>query len=135
MRMPSKENQEERMDNCKADKGCYVISVAAKLVKMHPQTLRYYERLGLIEPSRSRGRIRLYSDHDIERLQYIQRLINDLGVNLAGVEVIMNMTRKIAEMEREMEELRRELEARVERAQQARARRRMVVRAEESDLL
>ena len=70
----------------------YVISVAAAILEVHPQTLRYYERAGLVQPSRSRGNIRLYSQSDIERLRLIQRLMDDLGVNLAGVEVIMNMT-------------------------------------------
>jgi len=133
VKTPSEDDQEEMMDNCKASRGCYVISIAAKLVNMHPQTLRYYERLGLIEPSRSRGRIRLYSDNDIERLQYIQRLINDLGVNLAGVEVIINMTRKMMEMERELEELRAQLENSVDRIHQTRARRRVIQRSEELD--
>lgn len=63
---------------------CFVISVAARMLGMHQQTLRYYERVGIIEPSRSRGNIRLYSQADINRLRQVQRLINDLGVNLAG---------------------------------------------------
>jgi MerR family transcriptional regulator, heat shock protein HspR len=94
---------------------CYVISVAAKLVEVHPQTLRYYERVGLISPSRSRGNIRLYSQRDIERAVQIQRLINDLGVNLAGVEVIINMTERIKEMEREMAEMRAQMESEIEK--------------------
>lgn len=98
---------------------CFVISVAAKLVNMHPQTLRYYERVGLIEPSRSRGKIRLYSQRDIERLQQIQRLINDLGVNLAGVEVIMHMSEHIMKMEHEMEEMRQSMQAEIDRLQRA----------------
>jgi MerR family transcriptional regulator, heat shock protein HspR len=89
---------------------CYVISVAAKLVSVHPQTLRYYERVGLIMPSRSRGNIRLFSMKDIERATQIQRLINDLGVNLAGVEVIMNMTERMRELEREAAAMRAQLE-------------------------
>src|SRR5579884_1105037 len=76
-------------DGIPEDEGCYVISIAARMVGMHQQTLRYYERVGLIEPSRSRGNIRLYSQSDIGRLRQIQRLISDLGVNLAGVEVII----------------------------------------------
>ena len=75
------------------DEPCYVISVAARMVGMHAQSLRNYERVGLIRPSRSRGRVRLYSQSDIERLRNIQRMMQDLGVNLAGVEVIMNMKR------------------------------------------
>ncbi len=90
----------------KSTQACYVISVAAKLVAIHPQTLRYYERLGLVQPSRSDGRIRLYSDEDIERLQQIRRLTEDLGVNLAGVEVILNLTEKLREMEQELQMLR-----------------------------
>ncbi|HYU17747.1 MAG TPA: MerR family transcriptional regulator [Chloroflexota bacterium] len=85
---------------------CFVISVAARLLGVHPQTLRYYERAGLINPSRSKGNIRLYSARDIERAQHIKRLIEDLGVNLAGVEVIMRLTERMREMERELEELR-----------------------------
>src|SRR6266542_6507502 len=85
---------------------CFVISVAARLLGVHPQTLRYYERAGLINPSRSKGNIRLYSARDIERAQHIKRLIEDLGVNLAGVDVIMRLTERMREMERELEELR-----------------------------
>jgi MerR family transcriptional regulator, heat shock protein HspR len=95
------------------EQGCYVISIAAKLVNMHPQTLRYYERVGLLEPSRSSGRIRLYSNRDIERLQQIQRLIADLGVNLAGVEVIMNMTERMFQMEQHMREMQEQMEAEI----------------------
>jgi MerR family transcriptional regulator/heat shock protein HspR len=89
---------------------CYVISIAARMVGMHQQTLRYYERVGLIEPSRSRGNIRLYSHADIGRLRQIQRLISDLGVNLAGVEVIIRMGQKMQELESELNECRAELE-------------------------
>jgi MerR family transcriptional regulator/heat shock protein HspR len=79
------------------------------MVGIHAQTLRYYERAGLIEPSRTRGNIRLYSDEDIERLLQIRRLMDDLGVNLAGVEVIMKMGARIAEMERELKAMREEV--------------------------
>ncbi len=85
------------------DEPMYVISVAARLVNMHPQTLRYYERHGLIRPTRSRGRIRLYSQRDIERLLKISRLIDDLGVNLAGVEVILRLTESLEQARRELE--------------------------------
>ncbi len=101
----------ERDDDLQGeDRPCYVISVAAKIVGMHAQTLRYYERAGLLKPSRSQGRIRLYSVADINRLRQIQRLINDLGVNLAGAEVIMRMNQRIQEMAEEMERLRGELQ-------------------------
>lgn len=92
------------------DDPCYVISIAARMVGMHQQTLRYYERVGLIEPSRSRGNIRLYSPADIGRLRQIQRLISDLGVNLAGVEVIMRMNQHLLEAEKEITQLRAEVE-------------------------
>ena len=87
----------------------YVISVAARMLGVHAQTLRYYERAGMIEPSRSRGNRRLYSMEDIERLRRIKTLIDDLGVNLAGVEVIIRMGERMAEMERWMRMMELEL--------------------------
>jgi MerR family transcriptional regulator/heat shock protein HspR len=92
------------------DEPCYVISVAARMVGMHAQTLRYYERAGLVRPSRSRGRIRLYSVADIARLRQIQRLINDLGVNLAGAEVILRMGERIEQLQQQVEEMHRQLQ-------------------------
>src|SRR5512142_2298900 len=97
------------------DEPCYIISVAAKLVHMHPQTLRYYERLGLVHPARSEGKIRLYSVRDVERLQQIHRYINDLGVNLAGVEVIMRMTERMSAMEQQMLNREQELQGELRR--------------------
>src|SRR6476620_845266 len=91
-----------------ADMACFVISVAARLLNVHPQTLRYYERAGLISPSRSRGNIRLYSSRDIERAQQINWLIEDRVVNLAGVEGIRKLTERMREMEQEIESLRGE---------------------------
>ena len=88
----------------------FVISIAAKMLGVHAQTLRYYERAGMIEPSRSRGNRRLYSMEDIERLRRIKTLIDDLGVNLAGVEVIMRMGERMYEMEKKIERLQLELE-------------------------
>src|ERR1041385_8586932 len=85
--------------------GAFVISVAARLVGLHEQTLRYYERAGLVEPARSKGRIRLYSLHDLERVRQIRRLTDDMGVNLAGVEVIMRLTDRIRELENQFEDL------------------------------
>lgn len=83
----------------------YVISAAARIVGVHAQTLRYYERVGIIQPSRSRGNQRLYSVDDLERLRQIKTLVDDLGVNLAGVEVILRLTQRIAEMERRIQEM------------------------------
>jgi len=94
---------------------CYVISVAARMIGVHAQTLRYYERAGMIEPSRSAGNRRLYSTEDIDRLRRIKTLIDDLGVNLAGVEVILRMGARMADMERQM----RRLEAEIERLTEA----------------
>lgn len=88
----------------------YIISVAARMLGLHAQTLRYYERVGLIVPSRSRGRIRLYSRADLERVRQVQRLIDELGVNLAGAEVIIDMSKRLKALEEDNEALRRELQ-------------------------
>ncbi|MDP2662000.1 MAG: MerR family transcriptional regulator [Dehalococcoidia bacterium] len=87
----------------------YVISVVARILGVHAQTLRYYERAGLVHPARGRGSIRLYSVRDIERLRQVQRLMEDLGVNLAGAEVILRMKEHLVEMEEELESLRLEV--------------------------
>ena len=76
----------------------FVISVAARLVKMHPQTLRKYEREGLIAPSRTQGNLRLYSDRDIERLRQVKYLVEDRGLNLAGVQMVLDITRRLREL-------------------------------------
>jgi len=89
---------------------CYVISVAARMVGVRTYTLRYYERIGIIEPSRSQGNIRLYSESDIAQLRRVKTLMDDLGVNLAGVEVILRMAQRMSELQHEMEELEAELE-------------------------
>lgn len=88
----------------------FIISVAARMLGLHAQTLRYYERVGLIIPSRSRGRIRLYSRKDLERIRQVQRLIDELGVNLAGAEVIIDMSNRLRALEEENEQLRREVQ-------------------------
>lgn len=84
------------------DQPCYIISVAARLVGLHPQTLRYYESQGLIKPRRSPGNKRLYSPRDIGRLRQIQRLTTELGVNLAGVEAILHLSEEMAKLEAEL---------------------------------
>lgn len=83
----------------------YVISVAAKMLSLQTHTLRYYERLGIIEPHRSRGNIRLYSARDIALLRRVKTLIDDMGINLAGVEVILRMMQRITELQNELEQL------------------------------
>jgi MerR family transcriptional regulator, heat shock protein HspR len=85
-------------------KAGYMISAVAELYKLHPQTLRLYERVGLLKPSRSLGNTRLYTDSDLERLDVILTLARDMGVNLAGIEIILNMREKMIEMERQMGE-------------------------------
>jgi MerR family transcriptional regulator/heat shock protein HspR len=80
----------------------YMISVVADMLKVHPQTLRTYEREGLLRPSRTEGNTRLYSDEDVERVELILRLTKELGVNLAGVEVILNMRDRMEGMQRQM---------------------------------
>lgn len=88
-------------------KGLYTIKAAAALCGMHEQSLRMYERKGLVAPQRSQGNIRLYSEGDIEHIRFIKRLIDELGVNLAGVEVILHMRQQLVAAQRELEELRR----------------------------
>jgi MerR family transcriptional regulator, heat shock protein HspR len=88
----------------KRAKAGYMISAVAELYQLHPQTLRLYERVGLLKPSRSQGNTRLYTDGDLERLEVILNLTRELGVNLAGIEIILNMRDKMAEMQSQMEE-------------------------------
>ncbi len=107
-------NEDDAIDK---DKPLYVISVAAELVDMHPQTLRLYERKGLIEPSRSAGKTRLYSQRNIEQLREIRRLTQELGVNLAGVEEIIKLRGRLdqlqSSMERRIGQLQGQLEERI----------------------
>ncbi|HYA98048.1 MAG TPA: helix-turn-helix transcriptional regulator [Methylomirabilota bacterium] len=88
----------------KRAKAGYMISAVAELYKLHPQTLRLYERVGLLKPSRSQGNTRLYTDRDLERLEVILSLARDMGVNLAGIDIILNMREKMIEMEKQMTE-------------------------------
>src|SRR6516164_4775267 len=88
----------------KRAKAGYMISAVAEIYKLHPQTLRLYERVGLLKPSRSQGNTRLYTDSDLERLDVILTLARDMGVNLAGIEIILNMREKMIEMEHQMSE-------------------------------
>jgi MerR family transcriptional regulator, heat shock protein HspR len=86
----------------KKSRAGYMISAVADLYKLHPQTLRLYERVGLLKPSRSEGNTRLYTEADVERLEVILTLTREMGVNLAGIEIILNMREKMAEMQRQM---------------------------------
>lgn len=91
------------------DEPVYLISVVAKVLSIHPQTLRQYEREGLVLPSRTDGKMRLYSQRDIDRIKMILRLTRDLGVNLAGVDVVLQLKEKIDEYETVIEELRQDM--------------------------
>jgi MerR family transcriptional regulator/heat shock protein HspR len=95
----------ERLD----DRPRYMISVAAELVGMHPQTLRMYEQKGLVRPQRTAGNTRLYSEADLERLRLIQRLTTQLGLNLAGVEAVLDLEEQLQRMQVRMERLEREM--------------------------
>ncbi len=92
-------------DNQFRDEPCFVISVAARIVGVHAQTLRHYERVGLIWPSRTGGRQRLYSMADIERLRRLKSLTEDMGLNLAGAEVALKLMNRIEELEGEIKQL------------------------------
>ena len=93
----------------------YVISVAAKMVGLHPQTLRHYESQDLVKPRRSDGNVRLYSPADIDRLRQIIRLTDELGVNLAGVQIILDMRERLEQLQFEMDTRQAELEAEIAR--------------------
>ncbi len=87
----------------------YVISVAARMLDTQTHTLRYYEKVGIIEPRRSRGNVRLYSDRDIALLQRVKSLVDDMGINLPGVEVILRMMAHMNEMQKELEQAQQEI--------------------------
>ena len=91
------------------DEPRYVISIAARMVGVQVHTLRYYEKVGIIEPSRSQGNIRLYSERDVALLRRMKSLMEDLGVNLAGVEVVLRMSQRMLELQNQVEELGAEL--------------------------
>jgi len=101
--MSDDEDRKQAKSGIDQDKPLYVISVAAELVDMHPQTLRLYERKGLIEPSRSSGKTRLYSQRNIDQLREIRRLTQELGVNLAGVEEIIRLRDRLDQLQNNME--------------------------------
>ncbi|WP_304339651.1 heat shock protein transcriptional repressor HspR [Campylobacter ureolyticus] len=92
------------------DEPVYMISVVAKILDIHPQTLRQYEREGLIEPDRTKGKMRLYSQNDVDRIKMILRLTRDLGLNLAGVDVVFRLKEQIDEYEEMIEDLKKEID-------------------------
>ena len=91
------------------DEPVYLISVVATMLDIHPQTLRQYEREGLVEPSRTQGRMRLYSQRDIDRMKLILRLTRQMGVNLAGVDIVLQLKEQIDQMQVEIDQLREDL--------------------------
>lgn len=97
---PAPAQEEEAQAEQLQVQGLYIISVAARILEMHPQTLRKYERLGLVQPSRTVGMLRLYSQEDIEKLRHIKRLQEELGLNLAGVEVALRVFQRLLAMRR-----------------------------------
>lgn len=103
------------------DEPCFVISIASRMVGLHAQTLRYYERVGLIWPSRSVGRQRLYSPADIERLRRIKTFTDEMGMNLAGAEVALKLVERIEELENEVRRLAAQV-TRIQGRQQAEVR-------------
>jgi MerR family transcriptional regulator, heat shock protein HspR len=102
-----RETIETRIDE---ERGVFMISVAAELAHMHPQTLRIYEARGLIQPKRSPKNTRLYSQRDVERLRRIQRMTSEQGLNLAGVETVLEMEKRVEQMRAELERMRRRAE-------------------------
>jgi MerR family transcriptional regulator/heat shock protein HspR len=92
-----------RMATKRKSKGAYMISAVAEMYDIHPQTLRLYEREGLLRPSRSDGNTRLYTDEDLERLEFILNLARDLGVNIAGIAIVLQMRERMEEMNRQMQ--------------------------------
>ena len=103
-------------------KGAYMISAVAEMYEIHPQTLRLYEREGLLKPSRTEGNTRLYTDEDLERLEFILNLARDLGVNIAGIAIVLQMRERMEEMNRQMqsfvEYVRTEMVTRMQQASQ-----------------
>ena len=97
------------------DEPIYVISIAARLTNLHPQTLRHYERIGLLKPARTSGNQRVYSQEDLERLRQIVHLTEEVGINLAGVEMILKMREEMRKMSDEMDQIQTELEAEIRR--------------------
>jgi MerR family transcriptional regulator/heat shock protein HspR len=91
------------MPTKRKSKGAYMISAVAEMYEIHPQTLRLYEREGLLKPSRTEGNTRLYTDEDLERLEFILNLARDLGVNIAGIAIILQMRARMEEMNRQMQ--------------------------------
>jgi len=118
----SDDGERRRGDDMRS-RPAYFIGVVAEITEVHPQTLRHYERIGLVSPSRSPGNVRMFSQEDIERVRLIQRLTSELGVNLAGVEVVLNMRdryqRQAAEYQHSLQEVQQRYEAEIERLRNA----------------
>lgn len=114
MRIPEEKETSVRRDPDMRGRPAVFIGVVAEITSVHPQTLRHYERIGLVMPGRSQGNVRMYSQEDIERVRLIQRLTTELGVNLAGVEVILNMRDRHERQRREYDQRERKMRDRYE---------------------
>ncbi len=119
----------------KKDETFYAIGVVAKMFNIHQQTLRLYEREGLLKPARSEGNTRLYSEKDLERLELILNLSRDMGVNLAGVEIILNLREKMKEMQQQINEMVKFLKEELERKGQPESSERGLVKAPSANLI
>jgi MerR family transcriptional regulator, heat shock protein HspR len=106
---------DDRPRSLNAEYPRYMISVAAELVGMHPQTLRIYEQKGLVRPKRTAGNTRVYSDQDVERLRLIQRLTTEIGLNLAGVEQVLHLEDELVRMRRQLDRMEREMRDAIDR--------------------
>jgi MerR family transcriptional regulator/heat shock protein HspR len=112
----------------------YMIGVVADMLKIHPQTLRMYEKKGLIRPSRTVGKTRVYSQEDVEEIARVTRLARDLGVNLAGIEIVLKMRRRMLEMQEQIEELTRYVRADMARSGEQKGQSEALVRASSAHL-
>ncbi len=120
----------------KEPKKYYMISAVAKMYNIHPQTLRLYEREGLLKPSRSQGNTRLYTDDDLKRLELILTLTREMGVNLAGVEIILNMRDKMEAIQRQVGELIQFIQKLLdERSEELESRGRAIIRLSQLDIV
>jgi len=123
-------------DNKEEKKRYYMISAVAKMYNIHPQTLRLYEREGLLKPSRSEGNTRLYTDEDLKRLEFILMLTREMGVNLAGVEIILNMRDKMERIQKQVNELVDFLrEVISERSEELESRKRAIIKLSQLDIV
>lgn len=117
------------------DEPVYLISVVAKVLNIHPQTLRQYEREGLIQPSRTDGKMRLYSEQDVNKIRVILNLTRDLGINLAGVDVIIRLKNQVKELENQINELEKKIKILEKNSKQIKKNQSLIKREDRFDLI